>query len=691
MCISYVTFAVVLNQPANYFNSNQITPGIYAIVDLPNNDLCQDANEIFCNNTVTGDTTDATENDELLEFCGTDQGSQGVWYTFTGTGDIVTMSLCGSSFDTKIQVYEGIYGSLTCITGNNDSCDSQSEVQFLSTAGSTYYIYVFGSDSNAGIFTFNLSCANIPPPITTNNTQYTITELIEDILIDVNPDCPQVFNITSSTGINFAGESANGIGYFGANGSSFPFEKGIVMTTGDALKAPGPETGTISDGSSAWPGDSDLENAIPGLFPDETFNASIIEFDFVPIIDQMSFDFIFAAEEYGPFQCLFSDSFAFLLTDSNGVTINIAIVPETTDPISVISVRDEAYNMDCPSANAEYFGAYYGIGGLPAFTNPTNFLGRTVSMKAMASVIPNETYHIKLVVADYVDSTYDSAVFSANSFEIGYPDLGNDQSVFNESSDFNSCQGDIITLDAGELPSNATIKWYKNGEPIDGAINQTIDVTETATYIAEYTFSNSSCKLSDDVLIEFFPTPDPSFTETRIIKCANEEQTLQMNVANIDELNSLTYLWTLDPPGDNTPIEEIYIGPNSTYVLNPNAEQHGIINVLVTDDVNGCSREAQMLVEFYQNEYCIDLPQGLSPNEDGVNDCLILDHLEDREDITQIDIFNRLGIKIYELNNFVSEWCGTDQDGNKMPVGTYYYVIYTNAQKPRTSWIYLNY
>ena len=687
-----MSFALVSHQPAESFNSNKITSDIYSTLDLPENDLCQDAIEVFCDDTVNGNTTEATQNDELIDFCGTDQGSQGVWYKFIGTGDAVTMSLCGSSFDTKIQVYEGTCGFLTCITGNNDSCDTQSEVQILSTIGSTYYIYIFGTDGSAGDFNFNLSCDDIPPSIITNDTQYTVKELIEDILVDANPDCPQVFNITSSSGIDFAGESANGIGYFEANGSSFPFEKGIVMTTGDVLKAPGPETGTISDGSSAWPGDSDLENAIPGLFPGETFNASIIEFDFIPIIDQMSFDFIFAAEEYGPFQCSFTDSFAFLLTDSNGVTTNIAIVPGASDPISVISVRDETYNMDCPSANAEYFGAYYGNGGLPAFTSPTNFIGRTVSMKAIADLIPNETYHIKLVVADYVDSTYDSAVFfSANSFEIGYPDLGNDQSVFDEESDFNACQGDIITLDAGNIPSNASIIWYKNGVPIDGANEQTIDVTETATYTAEYTFSSTSCKFSDDVLIEFFPTPEPSFSETSIIKCANEELALEVNVSNIDELNSLTYTWTIDPPGDNTPPEEIYSGPNSTYVLTPAAEEQGIITAVVTDDVNGCHREVQMFVEFYVNEYCVDLPQGLSPNGDGVNDCLILDHLEDREDITHIDIFNRHGIKIYELNSYISEWCGTDQGGNKMPVGTYYYVIYTNVQKPRTSWIYLNY
>ena len=95
------------------------------------------------------------------------------------------------------------------------------------------------------------------------------------------------------------------------------------MTSGDIANAPGPEAGVISDGTYAWVGDGDLEAAIPGLNAGDTNNASIIEFDFVPVTDHMSFDFIFAAEEYGTFQCTFTDAFAFLLTDTAGVTTNL--------------------------------------------------------------------------------------------------------------------------------------------------------------------------------------------------------------------------------------------------------------------------------------------------------------------------------------------------------------------------------
>jgi gliding motility-associated-like protein len=781
----------------------------------PANDLCVDAIEVFCGDSVSGDTTNATENDEPTAFCGTGQGAPGVWYTYVGTGDIATFSLCNSTYDTKIQVYEGPCGALTCVTGNDDSCGLQSEVEILSTAGTTYYIYVFGWGSSVGAYTLDITCVpppdppvnddcanatvitansdenctnittatifgatassetngcfgtsdddvwfqftavsedhaidlnnivgdtqdlyhvlyegtdcnnltqiycsdpnqsvangltvgntyyvrvyswtsnplqdvtfdicvfTVPPPIITDETTYTVQQLVEDVLID--SECSLVSNITYSTGTDFG--ATNGIGYFEANGSSFPFESGLIMTSGNVLNAPGPETGVISDGGFAWPGDIDLENSVPTMNVGDSRNASVIEFDFVPVIDQMSFDFIFAAEEYGTFQCTFTDAFAFLLTDANGVTTNIALVPGTTDPISVLTVRDEAYNGFCSSVNPEFFDAYYGNGGLPALTNPTNFIGRTVVMTASATVVPNDQYHIKLVVADDGDSLYDSAVFlSAGSFNIGQIDLGEDILL---SSGNANCQGDEFIIDIGiELPNNSSIAWYADGELIEGATDTTLSVVDTAVYSAEITIDGTDCSFADEVLIEFFPNPEPSFETPSIIKCANEEFLLEANLASTTGFNSLTYTWYLDGA-------QVQSSSSSTYLLSDTAEEQGTMTVTVSDDVTGCSGQAEILIEFYENAYCVDLPQGISPSTSvGLNDCLILDHLEDKEDITHIDVFNRYGVKVYELNDYIDQWCGTDQDGNQLPVGTYFYAIYTKTHEPRTSWIYLNY
>ena len=133
-------------------------------------------------------------------------------------------------------------------------------------------------------------------------------------------------------------------------------------------------------------------------------------------------------------------------------------------------------------------------------------------------------------------------------------------------------------------------------------------------------------------------------------------------------------------------------GTDNTYYLDELLEQEGEFIVTVFDDITYCWSSITINVDFYENSYCVDLPQGLSPNSDGFNDCLILDHLEDREDIDRIEVFNRYGTKIYELNEYIDQWCGTDQDGKVVPVGTYFYIIYFNTDKePITSWIYVNY
>src|SRR5690606_29325467 len=122
------------------------------------------------------------------------------------------------------------------------------------------------------------------------------------------------------------------------------------------------------------------------------------------------------SEEYGTFQCTFSDAFAFFLTDtSTGLTQNIALVPNTTTPISVVTIRDSIYNPDCPSVNPEYFGEYTANGVIA-------MNGLTTVMTASANIIPGNMYHVKMVIADRNDAGFDSAVFiEAGSFSAGPP------------------------------------------------------------------------------------------------------------------------------------------------------------------------------------------------------------------------------------------------------------------------------
>ena len=649
----------------------------------PANDNCSGATTLVanpdenCTESASGTLVAATASSEPNACGGSDDDD--VWFEFTAVSENHAISLYNINGDTT-DLYHVLYQGDDCNDLSQIYCsDANESVASGLTVGETYRIRVYSFTANElQNLTFDICVFTVPPAITTDAELYTVSELVTDVLID--SECSQAFNVTYSTGSDFG--TTNGIGYFEANGSSWPFESGLIMTSGDIINAVGPETGTISDGTYDWPGDADLESAI-GLAAGATNNASILEFDFIPVTDRMSFDFIFAAEEYGEFQCAYTDAFAFLLTDTQGVTTNLAIVPGTVDPISVLNVRDEQYNANCESVNPEFFEYYYGPGGLPTLTSPTNFLGHTIPMTAEADVIPNELYHIKLVVADDIDTLYDSAVFiAADSFNIGDLDLGDD--ILLDSGDA-LCQGQELTLDAGGLPNNSSISWFMDGNLIEGANDVNITVSETAFYSANIVINGTNCTFVDEILVEFFPVPVVVAVDDNIIKCLNESYVIEAEVTNAEELNSLTYYWSLNGI-------DIQVGSESTYILDDISGESGEFTVSVFDDITSCWSSTTIQVDLYQNSYCVDQPQGLSPNGDGINDCLILDHLEDREDIQKAEIFNRYGTKVFELNEYVDQWCGTNQDGDILPVGTYFYIIRFNSNKePITSWIYLNY
>ena len=357
-------------------------------------------------------------------------------------------------------------------------------------------------------------------PINVSTTTYTVPELVTDVLFGNtsggSSSCAgTVSNIQWSTGTNF-GCADNGIGYFTNTNPSFPMASGVVLVSGNANDTEGPNDETLSGGGACgWGGDAQLFNYIQSLGIDPGLssynNATVLEFDFTPLTDFMSFDFLFASEEYGTFQCSYSDAFAFFLTDVTAGTpaTNLALVPNTTTPISVITIRDQAYNNGCSSENVSYFGNYYNNGDASAI----NFNGETILMTASSPVVPGHTYHIRFVIADRNDTALDSAVFLAgNSFDIGqalvqgsgpYDGLSNDFLVADGTA---FCGGTAVTLEAGTEPiTGATYQWKDLNGPIAGATSFDYTVTGPGTYTVDVTLPGG-CVQTDSIIVEYWPS-----------------------------------------------------------------------------------------------------------------------------------------------------------------------------------------
>jgi len=350
------------------------------------------------------------------------------------------------------------------------------------------------------LFSLAFAVPGFSQAITVNTNTYSVPQLVNNVLI--NSPCVSATNITWKTGTNFG--SSNGIGFFQNNNAAFPMQSGVILSTGNVTNAPGPNSVDLNDGGMNWPGDSDLEATLAAAgIPMNSVNATVLEFDFMPISPNFSFDFLFASEEYGNFQCEFSDAFAFLLTNVNtGVTTNLAVVPSTNLPISVVTIRDFLYNSSCPSANSQFFGSYNG--GSQAAGSATNFNGQTKVLNASAVMVPGTPYHIKLVIADRTDNESDSAIFlSSDSFNIGQDALGADLTVANNTA---ICNGQSHVIDSELDPTVYSFAWKRNTVTLTGETGPTLTITQPGTYELTYEYLTGNCSpITDTVVIEFYP------------------------------------------------------------------------------------------------------------------------------------------------------------------------------------------
>lgn len=346
---------------------------------------------------------------------------------------------------------------------------------------------------------------------------YTAQQLVQNVLL--NSGCANVSNFSVSGG-NFGAE--NTYGFFNAGSSGFPLSSGVVLSTCRAKSCEGPNNSLLSETASGWGGDSDLNTAL-GL--SNTYNATVLEFDFVPNSASVSFDYLFASEEYhGTSPCRYSDGFAFLLKE-NGTSSpyqNLALIPGTNTPVKVTTVHPDIPG-GCGAQNQNYFGMYNGTNA------PINFNGQTVVLTAQASVTPGHSYHIKLVIADETNPQYDSAIFlGSGSFSIGGTiNLGSDRLIANNTA---LCPGETISI---VVPNNATetYQWYKDGIALTGETTSSININSAGVYSLHITPVGSSCFSTGNVRIEY--AQNPVVNNANFVNCDDDNDGISVfNLTN---------------------------------------------------------------------------------------------------------------------------------------------------------------
>ncbi len=244
------------------------------------------------------------------------------------------------------------------------------------------------------------------------DTSLTPNNLVKKVLIGSSSGL-MVKNITYSG----AKES---IGFFNINlKHNSLIKKGIIISTGNVFNAIDPNTVPNKSSKSSNYGDNDLNNIVNT----NTFDAAVLEFDFVSLTDSISFNFFFASEEYPEYvNKNVNDVFGFfIINDELSIKKNIALMQPDNIPVSIDninSVKNSKYfikNGIWDNNNIEKWEANMQQGEL-AYT--FQYDGLTTLLHVGSNVIPNTYYRLKLAIADAGDSNYDSAIFlEAKSFK----------------------------------------------------------------------------------------------------------------------------------------------------------------------------------------------------------------------------------------------------------------------------------
>ena len=261
-----------------------------------------------------------------------------------------------------------------------------------------------------------LHFSGLAQPINVSPTQ-TPQQLVSNVLLGAG-----VFasNITINGVPGLANTPFGNIAYFTNANGTFPMTSGLVLTTGDAMGAMGPNnsgSNTLVGNSQDVSSDPDLSAIANGNIT----NGVILEFDFIPAGDTLIFNYMFGSDEYlefaPPNNSSFNDAFGIFLWGPgisgpfplagypNGGD-NIATIPGGT-PVTINNVN--------PVTNPQYY--VYNEAPQDTYLDAIQYDGTTVKLTASASVQCNQPYHIKFAIANVLDQAWDSGVFlEAGSF-----------------------------------------------------------------------------------------------------------------------------------------------------------------------------------------------------------------------------------------------------------------------------------
>jgi uncharacterized repeat protein (TIGR01451 family) len=262
--------------------------------------------------------------------------------------------------------------------------------------------------------------------------------------------------------VTFTGNASQIATYGGTSNIGFP--SGVVLSSGSTDELVGPASNSTGGTTNISGITSSMNTTVADLLTIANANLQslgigssslatdgvILEFDFVPIANNVTFNFVFSSDEYLTYvNTVFNDIFGFFVSGPgiagpyssppgfpNG-SVNLAKVPGTNLPITVSTIH--------PGLNAQYY-----IDNSGGTTHVMN--GFTVPIPISFNVVCGELYHFKFAVADCSDNYLSTAVFLQESSFNSYPGSAS-VLVFNDMN-----QDCVATDEIGISGVNVTVQ-----------------------------------------------------------------------------------------------------------------------------------------------------------------------------------------------------------------------------------------
>ncbi len=305
-------------------------------------------------------------------------------------------------------------------------------------------------------------------PIVVTNT-LTPAQLVNGVLLGSGVTA---FNITINGAPGLANTPIGNMGYFTNSNPAFPIDSGLVLTTGNAIGAMGPNLATSSTNNLPATALVSTDPSLMDIAAGTVQNGIVLEFDFIPTGDTLFFNYMFGSDEYPEFSpSTYNDAFGLFLWGPgiagpfvqagypNGGA-NIAVIPGGI-PVTINNVGD--------ASNTNYYVFNEAV-STPTYGDAIQYDGTTVLLTASADVQCNQLYHIKLAIANVGDQAYDSGVFlQAGSFNSDAVDV----TVATVSGDTTIVEGCtyadfIFTRPEAQMNDTLIINYTITGNAIEG-------------------------------------------------------------------------------------------------------------------------------------------------------------------------------------------------------------------------------